>query len=175
MFAAAKPILAIVLAVGVGYAASPYVALYRLEQAIHTGDAATLRALVDWPAVREGIKEDICDNAADEPGMTVSDGKLPAFGASFVRGIAANVVDRQVTAEGLVDMTHLRANGMATRDAAMQVDWAFFHNPTDFIVSIGAAGRRGPIKLQLSLRDATWQVTRIWLPPAMLDPGNART
>ena len=63
----AKPMLAAVLAIGVGYAAYPYVTLYRLDNAIHTGDAATLRALVDWPAVREGIKEDICDNVADDP------------------------------------------------------------------------------------------------------------
>jgi hypothetical protein len=92
---AAKSMIAAVLAIGVTYAAYPYVTLYRLGHAIHTGDAATLRTLVDWSAVREGIKEDICDNVADDP---QSEGKLPAFGASFVRGIASNAVDQRVTA-----------------------------------------------------------------------------
>jgi len=172
---AAKPILAAVLAVAVGYAAYPYVTLYRLSDAIQAGDATTLRALVDWPAVRAGIKQDICDNVAADPAVTVSDGKLPAFGASFVRGIAANAVDQDVTAEGLVDMTQRHAAGSATQGAAVQVNWAFFHDPTDFIVSLDAPGQRGPIKLRMSLKDAAWRVTRIWLPVALLRQASART
>jgi hypothetical protein len=172
---AAKPILAVALAICVGYAAYPYVTLYRLGNAIHTGDAATLQTLVDWPAVREGIKEDICDNVADDPVVTSSGGKLPAFGASFVRGIASNAVDQQVTAEGLVGMTHYHAGGAATHGAAVQLNWAFFQDPTDFIVSLDASGQLEPIKLQMSLRDATWQVTRIWLPPTLLDQPNTPT
>jgi len=163
-----KPILAAALAIGVAYAAYPYVTLYRLDSALHTGDAATLRTLVDWPAVREGIKEDICDNVINDPEVTSSSGKLPAFGASFVRGIASNAVDQRVTAEGLVDMTHHHATGLSTQGSAMQVNWAFFSDPTNFIVSVATSGRQGPIRLQLSLKDAAWQVTRIWLPPAML-------
>jgi hypothetical protein len=50
----------------------------------------------------------------------------------------------------------------------MQVNWAFFSDPTNFIVSVDTSGQPEPIRLQLSLKDATWQVTRIWLPPAML-------
>jgi hypothetical protein len=172
---AAKPILAAVLAVGVGYAAYPYMTLYRLGHAIHTGDASTLQALVDWPAVREGIKEDICDNVAANPAVTGDNGKLPAFGASFVRGIAGSAVDQQVTAAGLVGMTHHHPAGAATRGAAMQVTWAFFHDPIDFIVSLHAPGELAPIRLRMSLKDATWQVTRIWLPPTLLDRANAPT
>jgi hypothetical protein len=172
---AVKPILAAVLAIGVGYAAYPYLTLYRLGHALHTGDAATLQALVDWPAVREGIKEDICDHVATDPQVTASDGKLPAFGASFVRGIATKAVDQEVTAEGLVDMTHHQADGTAARGVAIHVDWAFFRDPIDFIVSFNAPGQSVPIKLRMSLKDATWQVTRIWLPPALLAQANART
>jgi hypothetical protein len=172
---AAKPILAAVLAIGVTYAASPYVTLYRLGHAIHTGDASTLRALVDWPAVREGIKEDICDNVAANPSDDAAGGKLPAFGASFVRGIASNAVDAQVTPEGLVDMTHLHQQGAVQHGAAVAVKWAFFDDPTEFMVSLIAPGHHDPIKLRLSLKDTNWQVTRIWLPPSMLDHANART
>ena len=168
----AKPILAAALAIGVGYGAYPYVTLYRLDNAIHTGDAATLQALVNWPAVREGIKEDICDNVADNPEATSHDGKLPAFGASFVRGIAASSVDQQVTAEGLVGMTHHQAAGPATYGGAMTVNWAFFADPTDFAVDVDAPGQQGSIRMQMSLTNAGWKVTRIWLPPALLAQGN---
>ena len=61
-------LVAMVLSLGVAYVAYPYVTLYRLGSAIQVADAATLESLVDWPAVREGIKEDVCDLVADEPG-----------------------------------------------------------------------------------------------------------
>ena len=173
---AAKPVMAAVLAIGVAYVACPYVALYRLGDAIRTSDAATLQTLVDWPAVREGIKEDICDNVADDPDATgSSSGKLAPFGASFMRGIAANAVDLQVTPAGLVDMTRQHAAGPATHRRAISVNWAFFDNPVDFMVSVNAPGQRAPIRLQMSLRDTGWQVTRVWLPPALLGQTNAPT
>jgi hypothetical protein len=100
---------------------------------------------------------------------------LPAFGASFVRGIATNSVDQDVTPEALVQMTHSHATGAATHGVAMQVIWAFFRDPTNFIVSLDTTGQPGLLKLQMSLKGATWQVTRIWLPPALLAKTNART
>ena len=83
------PLLATVLSVGVAYVAYPYVTLYRLGSAIKGADAATLESLVDWPAVREGIKEDVCDLGADDPGPKTG-AELPPFGASFVRGITSS-------------------------------------------------------------------------------------
>src|ERR1700730_472668 len=97
-----KPLIGVLLAVGLTYGIYPYVTLYRLGQAIRSGDAATLETMVDWGSVREGIKEDICDLVIDQPPQEQADGKLPPFGAGFVRGIATNVVDRQVTPEALV-------------------------------------------------------------------------
>ncbi len=97
-----KPLIGVFLAVGLAYCIYPYVALYRLGQAIRNGDASTLETMVDWNSVREGIKEDICDLVIDQPQQAQSDGQLPPFGAGFVRGIATNVVDKQVTAEALV-------------------------------------------------------------------------
>ena len=97
------PFLAVILGLGLGYVAYPYVTLYRLGVAVRGADAATLHRLVDWPAVREGIKEDICDYVVDDPQDRQASSQLPAFGASFVRGITANAVDQNVTPEALVD------------------------------------------------------------------------
>src|SRR5271168_2666275 len=87
------PIVATILSVAVAYVAYPYVTLYRLGSAIQRADAATLESLVDWPAVREGIKEDVCDFAAEGPDPTVHD-ELPPFGAGFMRGIASSAIDQ---------------------------------------------------------------------------------
>ena len=93
------PIVATILSVAVAYVAYPYVTLYRLGSAIQRADAATLESLVDWPAVREGIKEDVCDLASDDP-IPKTGGALPPFGASFRRGIASSAIDQAVTWAG---------------------------------------------------------------------------
>lgn len=165
---ATKPVLAACVAIAVGYMASPYIALYRLGTAIHAGDARTLAQLVNWPSVRQGIKQDIASQLQPQ-GDT-----LPGFGASFVRGIAAHAVDQRVTPQGLVAAVH-HAAAPAAHGADVHVGWAFFEGPTQFLVSLRAPGQAQPIRLQLELRDASWQVTRVWLPPALLDEANQRT
>ncbi len=67
------PVFAAFLTMGIGYIAYPYVTLYRLGEAIRGADAATLETLVDWPSVREGIKEDICDLVVDDAGSAEGD------------------------------------------------------------------------------------------------------
>ena len=163
------------LAVGLTYGIYPYVTLYRLGQAIRSGDAARLETMVDWTSVREGIKEDICDLVIDQPPQEQADGKLPPFGAGFVRGIATNVVDRQVTPEALVAAAQGPDAIEATRGAAVQVSWAFFASPSAFVVDLHAPGQATPIRLQMDLRSGTWHVTRVWLPPDLLGQANART
>jgi hypothetical protein len=155
------------------YLAYPYVTLYRLGSALHNGDAATLQALVNWPAVREGIKEDICDAVADNPDASTRKGQLPEFGASFIRGVAANAIDERVTPTGLV--AAVNHHGVAPAAGSMAVHWAFFDSPTLFTVSLQGPGRVGPIRMQLELRAAQWQVNRVWLPPQLLDEANQRT
>ena len=107
-----KPIIGALLMVALAYGAYPFVTLLRLGHAIRQGDAATLETMVNWDAVREGIKEDICDLVIDEPPQAKANGQLPPFGAGFLRGIATNVVDKQVTPEALV------GRGTATRGQA---------------------------------------------------------
>ena len=168
-----KPLVGALLAVGLTYAVSPSVALYRLGQAIRSGDAASLQAMVDWNSVREGIKEDICDFVVEQP-QAQSDAPLPPFGAGFVRGIAANVVDRRVTAEALVAAAQEPDVAAATH-GAVQVNWAFFAGPSAFVVDLSTPGEGAPIRLQMDLRNGAWHVTRVWLPPDLLGQANTRT
>ena len=168
---ATKPVLAACAAVALGYLAYPYVTLYQLGEAIHQGDARTLQQLVNWPSVREGIKEDICDGLAG--GQDEAKNDLPGFGSSFMRGIATNAVDQRVTPQSL--LAAVRAPEQAPPKAPeMHISWAFFDSPTQFTVSVNALGQAQPIRLQLELKDAQWQVTRVWLPPDMLGQAKAR-
>jgi hypothetical protein len=162
--------LAAVLSILIGYAVYPYVTLYRLGSAIQSTDAAALKSLVDWPAVREGIKEDVCDLASDDPGPKSGDA-LPPFGASFMRGIASNAVDQAVTPQALlaaISRSPVPASSPARQGADVHVTWAFFDSPTTFTVSFLAPGQAEPIKLEMDLREGEWRVQRVWLPVAEL-------
>lgn len=171
------PLLATVLGIGALYVAYPYVTLFRLGLAIRTADAATLETLVDWPAVREGIKEDVCDlggvNAPTQDG-----GSLPPFGASFISGIASSKIDQTVTPQALVAAaatTPAAEPAKAIRGADVHVNWAFFETPTTFLVSLQARGQADPIKLEMDLQNGAWRVQRVWLPADVLSNNGSRT
>jgi len=156
------------------YVAYPYVTLYRLGAAIQSADTTTLESLVDWPAVREGIKEDVCDLALDDPGPKTGD-ELPPFGASFMRGIASSAIDQAVTPQALLAATStsiMPASQPAPRGADVHVNWAFFDSPTTFLVSLQAPGQGEPVKLELDLRGGEWRIQRVWLPAELLAPGS---
>lgn len=173
-----KPIIGALLVVALAYAVYPYVTLYRLGLAIRHGNAMALQTMVDWPSVREGIKEDICDMVIDQPQQAKRDDRLPPFGAGFMRGIAANAVDQSITPETLVSVAQQPETKQAPRrgaGAAVQVNWAFFGSPTSFVVDLVAPAQASPIRLQMELRDGTWRVTRVWLPPELLAQAHART
>jgi len=108
------PVLAAIVTLSAVYICYPYATLYRLDIAMRQADAVALGSLVDWYAVREGLKEDICDMAADQPRDARPSNELPPFGAGFVRGIAGNVLDQMVTPETVVSMTHPRATSLAS-------------------------------------------------------------
>lgn len=165
------PLLATVLSVGVAYVAYPYVALYRLGSAIRSADAATLEALVDWPAVREGIKEDMCDLAADAPDQKAS-ATLPPFGASFARGIASSAIDQAITPKALLAAAATEPVHPQPRGADVHVNWAFFDSPTTFMVSLKPPGQADVIKLEMDLRHGAWRVQRVWLPADLLEAGS---
>lgn len=167
-----RPLLATMLGIGVAYAAYPYVTLYRLGAAIQAADTGTLESLINWPAVREGIKEDVADLVADDPNATTGN-ELPPFGASFVRGITSGAIDRAVTPQALLAATvTVPPNQTPAHGAAVHVDWAFFDSATTFLISLRAQGQTDPIRLEMDLRHGEWRVYRVWLPAELLSPGS---
>jgi Protein of unknown function (DUF2939) len=173
---AKKAIIGVFLAVAVAYVAYPYVTLYRLGQAIRSGDASSLETMVDWSSVREGIKEDICDLVIDEPAEAKAGGQLPPFGAGFVRGITGNAVDAKVTPQALAAVAAQEPIARPDpKGSPVRVSWAFFAGPTEFLVALRTPGRAEPINLQMEFRVGAWQVTRVWLPPELLAQANTRT
>ncbi len=177
-----KPMVAAIAVLCVAYVAWPYVTLFRLTEAVRQGDAATLGKFVEWDDVREGIKEDVCDTVFDEPAVKVAsaDAHLRPFGYSFVRGIAANAIDEEVSAEAVVAASRVASlappqGRIATARPA--IVWAFFNTPTIFSVLVRppGAGKHQLVRLRLEIERGAWKVTRVWLPSVMLAQANPRT
>jgi hypothetical protein len=166
------PVLAACVALAAGYLGYPYAVLYRLDAAVRQSDAATLQSLVDWYAVREGLKEDICDMVLDAPAKSRPGNELAPFGAGFVRGMTGNALDHTVTPENLVSMIRT-GDVRAPADARLQ--WAFFENPTRFAVELRSTGVAEPIRLVMQLRGLSWKVRRVWLPNALLERAGSGT
>ncbi len=153
------------------YAAYPFVTLYEIRCAVRDGDAPALTRLVNWPAVREGIKEDICDLVLDEPGGAADSSRLPAFGASFVRGVTGSSVDREFTPEKMAGMTTPASH--ADDDAS--VTWAFFSRPDRFVVDVTVGGQTEPVRAELEFTGMRWRVNRVWIPGTLLKQGHWST
>jgi len=173
----ARRVLPAGLTIALVYLAYPYFVLFQLGQAIRHGDAATLERLVDWDGVREGLKEDICDDVTDTPpalAQAVRSGdSLPPFGYSFVRGITGNMIDANVTAEAL--LAAAAAPGRRRADEMPHIDWAFFEDATHFAVRLRPADpAMGAIRIMLELQDSHWKVVRAWLPHDLLMRANTR-
>jgi hypothetical protein len=166
-------VLAMILGFGAVYLGYPYATLYQLDTAVRQADAATLRSLVDWYAVREGLKEDICDMVLDEqPASERPSNELAPFGESFVRGVTGNALDHTVTPETLVSMTHATSD---TQYADTHVEWAFFQNPTEFSVHLRTAVAAEPIRVVMELHGLRWVVQRVWLPNELLERAGSGT
>lgn len=153
-----------VATMGVGvvtYGASPYVALYHLDQALRRGDVAAVTAAVDWPSVRAGLKQQV--DARMVPRAGASDDALPAFGASFMRGVASHVVDEEVTPQRLAHLLQPGPTGGQDGQQA-RLDWAFFNGPTSFSARLHLPGRSGDLDLTLALVNGGWKVVNVRLP-----------
>jgi hypothetical protein len=179
-----KPILSALVVVAAAYAAYPYVALYRLQAALRSGNSATLAAMIDWDQVRDGLKDQIAEDFVGSPApatgtMQTASAELPAFGASFIKGVASNAVDSEITPEAVVRMVgHTEAleegepdplRAVAVRNT--RITWAFFGDPTTFTLWLrtpNEAPGDDPVKLRMQLRDGNWKITRVWLPPTLL-------
>ncbi len=158
------------------YLAWPCVALYHMDAALQRGNTRALATAVEWDSVREGLKEDIADGImGTDPTATAaaddaSADALPPFGASFVKGMAGNAVDRIVTPERLAaEFGASRGAAALTRKASSFAIW--FDSPTRFEASLRLGSKlrpTAPLRLQLDLVRVgwgwQWHITRAFVP-----------
>ena len=163
------------------YVGSPFLTLWRLTRALDGGDLAALQSLIDWAAVRQGLKDDIAEGVIGMPQRTLlASNTLPPFGASFITGIAGTEVDRSVTPEALLQAARQLdpLPGPAAELPFPAIVHAGFATPTEFDLHLRGLCQDAdeqPLHLRLALHSGGWQVVRVWVSQDLMDCASSRT
>lgn len=96
-------LLLAVLFAGVWLYYTPYAAMNKLQKAARAGDAQALNELVDFPSLRESVKQNVRSAVNHEVGRRA--GPLGALGGMLAGAITGPVVDAVVTPEGIAALT----------------------------------------------------------------------
>jgi hypothetical protein len=161
----------------VAYAAYPYLALYRLGEALRAKDMDAVEAKVDWPGLRQGIKDDV--NAALVAKVKPEEGDdFAAFGIALAGKLASPVIDTAVTPAGLVAVAAADRPTLATLVTQIYVSTSSdpplprlthssFGGLTSFeatVLSNGTVDEAWAIRLRFELEGGYWMLTRMHLP-----------
>lgn len=179
-------ILALVLP-ALAYIASPFVTAWSIREAMRVGDAAYLEAKLEWPRVRETLRESLTEYAIGPatiaaPGtQTARPGLWTRIKNSLSRSAIDNMIQSYVTPEGLPQLFGARQfyreniSGEAAAVAALpwherlkgfwsRIKRAEFHSPTEFEIEM--ADRNDPTRHYiglLKLRGLEWKLTELRL------------
>jgi hypothetical protein len=172
-----KKFVAVILLLLAAYAAYPYFALYRLGEALQAHDVDAVEAKVDWPRVRQGVKDDI--NSALVAKVKPEEGNgFAALGVALAGKLAGPFVDAAVTPAGLVAamnadrptlrtlVTQVYISTTADRPLPRLVQ-SWFSGLATFETVVapgGANSEEDRIRLRFELEGGYWTLTQVRLP-----------
>jgi len=186
--------LAAGLVLAVAFVVSPFVAVWTIREAIRTGDAAVIDARLEWPTVRETLRQSMTEYAIG-PTPVAAPGASPARIGIWQRvknGLSRRAVDNlvaaYVTPQGLPQLFTARqfyrtnVSGEQAKLDAMRwhervaefwsrLKRAEFHSPTMFEIEI--ADRNDPGRHYvglLKLRGLEWMLTELHVRKAPITP-----
>ena len=160
------------------YTASPFLAIYDLKKALEKGDAESLRERIDFPEIRQSLKEQMRASfmqglAKDEQSNALATGLAMAFGPALIDGL----IDSIVTPSGISNLIwnakfpSPKKNGEPLKETEpdsksehrhFEYSSAWFSGPTSFRV----VSKDKDLVLRFHLRDFKWKLYDIELPKA---------
>ena len=148
------------IAFGVGYVGSPWLAFRQLGEAARAGDQDRLEALVDYPAVREGMKHEV------DSGPTKLSRTLAGVGFAPVQAVGKlgsmhgdRKIRKLIAPSALADLTRGEAHyAYLTADRVRVKASAGDAPPAGFILE-----RRGLF---------SWKLVKVELPGEKIAPAN---
>jgi hypothetical protein len=103
-------VIVVIAALGFAYA-TPYIALNNLKRAADARDAQTVNQYVDFPALRESLKEQVAGLLTRRLGAHSNGNPLAAIGAMIGVALIGPLVDAYATPDGVAALL----NGMPPR------------------------------------------------------------
>jgi Protein of unknown function (DUF2939) len=149
--------------------ASPYLTLYQMYQAVEHRDAQGISDAVDFPALRESVKENLQSVVLKETAKQENP-IMNLLGAALGSVMLSPAIDKMVSPEGvmaLLEGQRLQAGGtQSLSEKAAQVDVnPRYESLNRFIVSVKPKGEDiPPVDLILSREGLGWKVTGVRLP-----------
>ncbi len=154
------------------YLAYPYWTLYRLQNALLSNNAETLKKIVDFPAVRANMQKQVQGGLlkkSQELGKKapvrgdIGEALTRAFGPSVVGGS----IDSLVTPEAVLSNPTIVEHRENQEGFGDFLKWAFFSAPTTFTIqSQNPEKADAPvITSTMNLEGFRWRITDIDLPP----------
>src|SRR5690349_25061325 len=98
--AVARIVIALIAALALGYA-SPYIALNNLKRAADARDAQTVNQYVDFPALRESLKQQVTGLLTRRLDSRGNGNPLAAIGAMIGVALIGPLVDAYATPDGV--------------------------------------------------------------------------
>jgi hypothetical protein len=176
-------IIAIVLLIFTFVYTSPYLAIYQIRQALKNEDSAALAAYVDFPSVRQGIKDQLNTELVKKfpEHAQASQGGFAAFGALLASSMIDKMVDVMVSPQGVAMLLQgkklkeslpfqaqpeqseqqTQAGEQAKEKLSYRGKYQAFNR---FTVEIHHPQKQPPINVILQRQGLSWKVTQIVLP-----------
>jgi hypothetical protein len=160
---------------------SPWVAYYQIRSAADNEDAEAMRAVVDFPALRESAKRELSRSIVDSAtGSSDAHNPFAAAGEALGMELIGPIVDRMITPEGIIAMIrngklrpHPAASGLpaaapATPQTAPDISMGYL-SWDRFQLHIAAPdsdGKPRAFSLILCRSGIGWKVCGLDLPPS---------
>jgi len=153
------------------YIASPYYALFSLFKSLNDGDTVDLKKVVDFPALRESLKDEMKSKLVQQTKRSISsreeelaDKLVSGMGAMFGPTIINGLVDTFVTPSGLAGLISnpsaaLNGNEASRSIVMPNISWAFFTGLTDFQAKIH--DKQETLTMHFRLTDFRWMLYAI--------------
>lgn len=160
-------------------AAAPYITVYQIRQAAEDRDAEGLSEHIDFPSVRQSLKDQMNAKVMASTSEDLKDNPFAAFGAALAGAMVDKMVDAYVTPAGITQMMKgekpvggkARENVSAeTTGSGHQADKKPFDNASmtyeglsKFVVEV-KDGSKEPVRFILRRDGISWKLSEIGLP-----------
>lgn len=146
------------------YAASPFIALWSISDALRAHDEAALSTHIDWSSLSASLKQQTIDRLMGPP---PADDDLPDFGTAFAASAVSHAIDTRLTPNALINM----AARLMPQDG-QPLSWTatihrasvWFEAPNRFRAQIYSPQGDTEAIVHLRFEHWRWQITQVDIP-----------